>query len=145
MNPTATEPITRFKIYTLQGILPEGDTLILDSEQSVISRLRAGSILELQLLSPSEFYVTESLITNYPDYCPYAHVLHAMTGKSLKACTDRVNWGLEEGTVDVVMRPVRNLLGRTRSKLRPFGIEVKSLVGMGYMLVPLRGKRHKEK
>jgi hypothetical protein len=63
-----------------------------------------------------------------------------MTGKSIDQCREKVLWGIEEGTVDVVMRPVRNLLGRCRMKLRPFGIEVKSIVHMGYLLVPLKRK-----
>ena len=63
-----------------------------------------------------------------------------MTGKSIEQCREKVLWGLEEGAVDVVMRPVRNLLGRCRMKLRPFGIEIKSIVHMGYLLVPLKRK-----
>jgi hypothetical protein len=78
------------------------------------------------------------LIRMYPEYCPYEIVLSAMTGKSIEQCREKVLWGLEEGTVDVMMRPVRNLLVRCRMKLRPFGIEIKSIVHMGYLLVPLK-------
>ena len=128
----------QFKNFQLQPLLPETNHLILNYDQGILSQVTNEEILEQQLLSPSEMYVIDALLKNYPEYCPYEIVLSAMTGKSVDACREKVLWGLEEGTVDVVMRPVRNLLGRCRMKLRPFGIEVKSLVHMGYLLVPLR-------
>jgi hypothetical protein len=130
----------QFKNFQLQPLLAEPNHLILNYDQGILSLVTREEILEQQLLSPSEMYVIDALLKNYPEYCPYETVLSAMTGKSVDACREKVLWGLEEGTVDVVMRPVRNLLGRCRMKLRPFGIEVKSLVHMGYLLVPLRRK-----
>jgi len=127
-----------FKAFQLQPLLAENQRLILNSDQSILSLIMGEEILEQQLLSPGEMYVIEALLKNYPDYCPYEIVLSAMTGKSIDQCREKVLWGIEEGTVDVVMRPVRNLLGRCRMKLRPFGIEVKSIVHMGYLLVPLK-------
>jgi hypothetical protein len=64
----------------------------------------------------------------------------AMTGQSIERCQEKVLWGLEEGAVDVVMRPVRNLLSRCRMKLHPFGIEIKSLTTVGYVLIPVKGR-----
>ena len=130
----------QFKCFQLHPLLPETNQLILNYDQGILSLVTGEEILEQQLLSPSEMYVIDALLKNYPEYCPYEIVLSSMTGKSVDACREKVLWGLEEGTVDVVMRPVRNLLGRCRMKLRPFGIEVKSLVHMGYLLVPLKRK-----
>ncbi len=128
----------QFKAFQLHPLLPENNRLILNYDQSILSLIMGEEILEQQLLSPGEMYMVAELLKNYPDYCPYELVLSAMTGKSIEKCREQVNWGLEEGTVDVVMRPVRNLLGRCRMKLRPFGIEIKSIVHMGYLLVPLK-------
>lgn len=137
VNTSASmEPTTRFRRYRFDQLV-EG-TLYLDQESSSLVLLRDEQLVELQHLSPSEFFVVESLFDNYPDYCPYAHVLHAMTGKRLDKCVERVNWGIDNNAVDVVMRPVRNLLGRVREKLFPFDIQVKSLINMGYMLVPVK-------
>jgi len=130
----------QFKAFQLHPLLPEDHRLILNYDQSILSLIMGEEILEQQLLSPGEMYVIEALLKNYPDYCPYEIVLSAMTGKSIDQCREKVLWGIEEGTVDVVMRPVRNLLGRCRMKLRPFGSEVKSIVHMGYLLVPLKRK-----
>jgi|SRR5450755_2200908 len=125
----------RFTTYALSSILPDGDVLTLDSDQGILSQLHECNIIEQQLLSPSEMYVVEALLKNHPNYSPYEMVLSAMTGKSVEKCRERVNWGLDNTAVDVVMRPVRNLLGRVRMKLNPFGVQVKSIVNMGYMLV----------
>ncbi len=133
--------MSRFVRFDLKALLPEQSTLILDREQGVLSLLGGGAekeISEQQLLTPSEMPVIQALLSNYPDYCPYEVVLSAMTGKSLEKCRERVLWGLQEGEVDVVMRPVRNLLGRARLKLRPFGIDIRSMLQTGYMLTPLR-------
>ncbi len=129
----------RFKRFDLQKLLPEHSVLILDREQSVLTLLSSDAMIrEQQLLSVSEMAVIEPLLANYPDYCPYEVVLSAMTGKSLDKCRERVLWGLEEGEVNAVMRPVRNLLGRCRLKMRPFGIEIRSMIHTGYLLVSLR-------
>ncbi len=130
----------QIKDFPLNPLLPEKKRLILNYDQGILSLVGEEEILEQQLLSPSEMYVIEALLKNYPEYCPYEVVLSAMTGKSIEQCREKVLWGLEEGAVDVVMRPVRNLLGRCRMKLRPFGIEIKSIVHMGYLLVPLKRK-----
>ena len=130
--------MSRFKRFTLPKLLPTASILLLDTEQGVLSLLTEGTITEQQLVSPSEMYVIEALLSNHPDYCPYEAVLSAMTGKSLEQCRERVLWGLDEGAIDVVMRPVRNLLGRCRMKLRPFGIQVRSMIHTGYVLVPMK-------
>jgi hypothetical protein len=133
--------MSRFKRFEIGPLLAEHNALILDAQQGVLSLLSVDgkqTISEQQLLTPSEMPVIDALLGSYPDYCPYEVVLWAMTGKSLEKCRERVLWGLEEGEVDVVMRPVRNLLGRARLKLRPFGIDIRSMIQTGYMLTPLR-------
>jgi hypothetical protein len=42
---------------------------------------------------------------------------------------------LDEGDIDDIMRPVRNLLHRARIKLHRFGLDVRSIQETGYMLV----------
>lgn len=130
----------QIRTFSLCPLMPENSRLILNYDLGILSELAGEEILGQQLLSPSEMYVIEALLKNYPEYCPYEVVLSAMTGKGIEQCREKVLWGLEEGAVDVVMRPVRNLLGRCRMKLRPFGIEIKSMVHMGYLLVPLKRK-----
>ncbi len=127
----------RFRHYSLRS-LTGTHLLVINADQAVLSALAEGEIVEQQVLTSSEMYVIEELFKTYPEYCPNEVLLSAMTGKSIDQCQEKVLWGLEEGTADVVMRPVRNLLARCRMKLRPFGIEIKSLVNLGDVLVPLK-------
>lgn len=136
MNSTSGElERQRFTFYALDRILPEGDALILNNEQGVLTHLHECVIIEQQLLSPSEMYVVMVLLDNHPDYAPYEVVLSEITGKSVEKCRARIEAAEEEGAVDSVMRPVRNLLARVRLKLRPFGIQVRSMVHEGYILI----------
>jgi hypothetical protein len=136
MSNVAVEP-TRFKPYTLDRLL-EG-LLTLDSENGILTLQRDAVIVEQQLLSPSEMYVVEALLENYPDYCPYADILSSATGKSIARCHELIEAAEEDGSIDPVMRPVRNLLGRVRLKLLPFGIKIRSMVHMGYILITAQG------
>ncbi|SRR6266487_1187543 len=87
---------SRFTTYAIDRILPEGDVLILDSDQSVLSQLHNCTIVEQQALSPSEMYVTMVLLDNYPDYCPYEVVLSEITGKSVEKCRARIEAAEED-------------------------------------------------
>jgi hypothetical protein len=129
----------QFRAYEIGSLLP-GNRLILNHDQGILSLLMGEEILEQHVLTPNEMYVIEELLKTYPEYCPNEVLLSAMTGQSIEMCQEKVLWGLEEGAVDVVMRPVRNLLARCRMKLRPFGIEIKSLTNVGYVLIPLKGR-----
>lgn len=129
----------QFRAYELGSLLP-GNRLILNHDQGILSLLTGEEILEQQILTPNEMYVIEELFKTYPEYCPSEVLISAMTGQSIERCQEKVLWGLEEGAADVVMRPIRNLLSRCRMKLHPFGIEIKSLTTVGYVLIPVKGR-----
>jgi hypothetical protein len=122
------------------GSLLPGKRLILNHDQGILSLLVGEEITEQQILTPNEMYVIEELFKTYPEYCPSEVLISAMTGQSIEQCQEKVLWGLEEGAADVVMRPIRNLLSRCRMKLHPFGIQIKSLTTVGYVLIPVKGR-----
>src|SRR5438552_14665614 len=128
-------PMDRFKVYTHEKLFSEGAILILDMELGILTLLTDTTVTEQQILTPSEMYIVEALLDSYPDYCPHEVMLSAMTGKSLEKCRERVLWGLNNGAIDLVMHPVRNLLARCRMKLNPFDIHVKSMLNTGYIIV----------
>ncbi len=138
------DTVSRFQTFDLHPLLPDGVQLVLDHEQDVMVQLCGGEVIELQRFTQLELAVAIPFLENYPEYCPHEIVLSAMTGKSIERCRARISASLEGdiSALDAVMRPVRNLLGRTRMKLRPFEVNVKALPNMGYLLVPL-GKREK--
>ena len=56
----------QIKDFPLNPLLPEKDRLILNYDQGILSLVGEEEILEQQLLSPSEMYVIEVLLKNYP-------------------------------------------------------------------------------
>jgi hypothetical protein len=78
-------------------------------------------------------------LDSYPYYCPY-EVLFAsfyngdVTEMIVARCRQRLQNSLEIGTWDQEMRPVRNVLSRTRLKLRTFGVNITSILETGCIL-----------
>lgn len=132
--------MSHFQRFAMSTLLPEGGSLILNSEKGILSLLTGEELVEQQLLTDSEMYLIAELFAAYPDYCPYEVLLSALTNDSLEKCRKQVMWGLEEGMIDAMMRPVRNLLSRCRMKLQPFGIGITALHETGYTLTPLKRK-----
>ncbi|MBO0792593.1 MAG: hypothetical protein J2P36_16820, partial [Ktedonobacteraceae bacterium] len=76
----------------------------------------------------------------FPYYCPY-EVMYAsfyngkVSDKVVERCRRRLLEAQEEGIWDQEMRPVRGALSRARLKLRPFGIDISSILSTGYILM----------
>jgi hypothetical protein len=131
----------RFQHFALSPLLPDGYKLILDMESDILVLLFHGELVELQSFTPQEMAVLLPFLANYPDYCPQEEVLHHLTGKSRERCSLLIQQSLvETGNRDHPMRPVRNQLNRLRVKLVPFGIKIKAIQQMGYMLLPHSAK-----
>lgn len=140
-----------FDRYTLSegepAALPAGTALILNTSLGVMTLVRQedGEFLQQQLFSPSEMYLVEVLFKEYPDYCPYEVALSVMTGQSVEACRQRIYDAQEQtGSADYVLRPIRNVMGRTREKLHLFGVDVHAQINFGYTLGPYvkKERRH---
>lgn len=135
-----SETHERFSSYSLSGLLPENHALVLDHELRVLTQFQtvgqACTIVEQQQFTDQEWELLCALIETYPYYCPFAHLLAAKEGKSLSRCEQVVNRALNEGDINEVMRPTRNILSRVRLKLHCFGIDIRSMIETGYMLLP---------
>jgi hypothetical protein len=128
----------RFRPYALSGLLPEGHHLVLDTARGVLSQISDEcQFVEQQLLTVEELSVIAELLASYPYHAPDAMLLSVKTQEDLKLCQKKVNMAYEMGTWDAVLRPVRNLMSRCRLKLHPFGIDARSVVQTGYILMPL--------
>lgn len=130
----------RFSRYSLSGLLPENNAVVLDHELRILTQFQtvgqARTIVEQQQFAAQEWELLSALIENYPYHCPFAHLLAAKEGKSLSRCEQIVNRALNEGDINEMMKPVRNVLSRVRLKLHCFGIDMKSMLETGYMLLP---------
>ena len=117
--------------FPLQGFLPTDRTLALNTLIGTLSHLSCVDnqpvMLGEQQFTTSEISVLLPLLEAYPYYSPYEVLLASFnTGRTNEAAVARARKRLLEaqdaGIWDQEMRPVRNVLSRTRLKTRAFGI-----------------------
>jgi hypothetical protein len=146
VSPTQ-ETLEEVLHFSLQGLLPAGHTLALNTTLGTFSHLvvrqeRPYMVMEQQFTT-NEMCVLMPLLEAYPYYCPYEVLLAAfsygrVTEATVERCRQRLQEALEAGVWDQEMRPVRNVLSRTRFKTRAFGIEISSILETGYILLLLQ-------
>ncbi|GHO59457.1 hypothetical protein KSD_90560 [Ktedonobacter sp. SOSP1-85] len=139
--------------FSLQGLLPPGHTLALNTTLGTLSHLvceqdRPHMLMEQQFTT-SEICVLLPLLESYPYYCPYEVLLASfasgrVTETTIARCRERLQEAQEAGVWDQEMRPVRNVLSRTRIKTRSFGIEISSILETGYILMYMPNRRRAE-
>ena len=131
--------------FNLQGALPEGHTLVLNTLLGTLSYLYMAQgkwprMLVQQQFTNSELSLLRPLLEHYPHYCPH-EVMFAnfyngsVTEKTIARARERLQEALDYGTWDHEMRPVRNVLSRTRLKLKDFGMDILSILETGYMMM----------
>jgi hypothetical protein len=132
----------------LENLLPEDQTLALNTRLGTLALLATNpetlhpTLLTEQQFSSSEMSVLVPLLRSHPHYCPYEVLLASFNcGNTTDTSIERYRLRLQEaqfaGVWDYEMRPVRNILSRTRFKLRDFGIEISSILETGYILIYL--------
>jgi hypothetical protein len=130
--------------FSLQGLLPVGHSLALNTTIGTLSHLVCKQdrphMLTEQQFTTSEICVLMPLLESYPYYCPYEVLLASfntgrVTDATVERCRQRLQEAQEAGVWDQEMRPVRNVLSRTRIKTRAFGIEISSILETGYILM----------
>ena len=139
--------------FSLQGLLPSGHTLALNTSLGTLSHLvckdeRPYMLMEQQFTT-SEICVLLPLLEAYPYYCPYEVLLTSFNGgrvndSAVARSRERLLEAQEAGVWDQEMRPVRNVLSRTRLKTRAFGIEISSILETGYILMYMPHHKHPE-
>ncbi len=135
--------------FSMQGALPESHSLAINLSFGTCSYLscvdgRPLLIMQEQFTS-SEMSVLLPLLESFPYYCPY-EVMFArfyngrVTDRVITRARQHLQEAQEAGLWDQEMRPVRSALSRTRIKLRPFGIDVSSILATGYILMLTNGQ-----
>lgn len=131
--------------FTLQDALPAGHTLALNTRLGTLSYLSIDEseqprMLAQQQFTQSELSLLRPLLEHYPQYCPH-EVMFAnfyngtVTEQTIARARTRLQEAADYGTWDHEMRPVRNVLSRTRLKLKDFGMDILSILETGYMLL----------
>lgn len=129
--------------FSLSGALPDGYTLALNTTLGTLSCIASGDelprLVQQQQFTNSELTMLVPLLESFPHYCPY-EVLFAsfyngnVTDPMVARCRRQLQESLEDGTWELQMRPIRNVLSRTRLKLRPFGVNILSILETGCIL-----------
>ena len=129
--------VARFVAYDLSDLLPEGDRIVIDRELHILTQVHTpeGMIVEQQHLTDNEFYLLLEVFASFPYYCAFENLLSVQTGRPVDKCNVELIRARAEGEWDFLMRPVRNLLSRSRIKLRSFGLDVRSIMDTGYILM----------
>src|SRR5690348_7005546 len=126
--------------FTPGGLLPAGHTLVLNTALGTLSYLTKGvdrpRLVMQQQFTSSELSLLLPLLELFPDYCPYEVMFASfyngtITDETVELCRQRLYEALERGTWDQQLRPLRNVLSRTRMKLRSFGIDISSILETG--------------
>ena len=129
---------------SMPGALPAGQMLALNFALGTLSCIATSDhlpqLMVQQQFTTSELSVLLPLLESYPHYCPY-EVLYAsfyngtVTDLIVARCRQRLQRALELGTWEQELRPLRNVLSRTRINLRNFGFNVTSILETGCILM----------
>lgn len=126
--------------FSLQGLLPEGSELCVNTEIRSITQCYERKITshsQQALFSEREFPIALALLRSYPYHASHAELLQAYQGGTVEEQQELINYAFAHGDFDVVARAMRNQLSRVRVKLRQFGINAVSMIETGYMLLVL--------
>lgn len=141
---TTTQDAEIIRYFPLQGALPEGQTLVLNTELGTLSLLSNGDttprLLIQQQFTASELSLLLPLLEQFPHYCPYEVMFASfyngfITEETIERCRIQLQEAQDAGVWDQQMRPVRNVLSRIRFKLRGFGLDIVSILETGYILM----------
>jgi|GEM_PF-6844800 hypothetical protein len=90
----------------------------------------------------SELKLLRHILACYPAHCPY-DLLYASfyggkpTERNLTIARQRLQEAIACDVWDEEMQPIRNVLSRTLCKLKSFGLDICSVLEVGYLLVIL--------
>jgi hypothetical protein len=137
------EIATGISHISLQGLLPIGHTLVLNSESRTVSLLSDGpKLIDEQRLSSNEMCLFVPILESFPYYCPYEVLLshistRTVTSASIERCRQRLREAQDAGKLQEELRPVRRALSSLRNKLRRFDLGISNIRERGCSLTCL--------
>jgi hypothetical protein len=143
-NHMATE---NFRTFLLPLLLPEGHCLVLNTTPYrfgiyVLTELAAevkSGIVAQEVMSELEMLTILELLQSYPAYCPYEILLATISGKTSDEARAIVNRAIETRTMNGTLRPLRNIVLKSRGILRTFKLDIANVRQLGYQLVVWKG------
>jgi hypothetical protein len=130
--------------FSLEGVLEPQYYLAVNRTEKggfialLATRGERPSLEASVFLTLGELCIFLPLLESYPYYCSYAFLLASLYGpateEGIAQAKELLEDALDEGVWDSVMRPVRNVLSRTRLKTHTLGITILSIIETGYSL-----------
>ena len=123
--------------FSLPGLLGDKQTLVVHPAMRTVILFWNDAdggvrLLTQQVFSPNGMRVLVPLLQAYPDYCPYDVLLVSLFPLSLEEGRKHL-----QDAWEATIRPVRRAMSSILAPLRPFGLGVSSVRGLGYLLTPL--------
>jgi hypothetical protein len=135
---------------SLEGILPPGHILAVYPPLGILAHLSCDSegprLQRVQHFTATEMCLLLPLLQQHPAYCPYEVLLAHFTStrvteETITRAREQLYEAQDAGLRDNIMRPMRNVLSRTRFKLYDLGIGIVSMLELGYLLKPVENGR----
>lgn len=130
--------------FSLHDVLPAAYTVALNTTLGTLScmacRNEQPQLIKQQQFTRSELSLLLPLLQSFPYYCPYEELFASFYNSNLSPFTislarQQLQRALERGTWEQEMRPLRNVLSRTRLKLQQLGLNITSILETGCMLM----------
>ncbi len=123
----------------LRHLLPEGAMPIASPDKRAIALFWGSDASQnsIVLFTPGEWKVLLALAESYPHYSPYEVILSQLTSTPPEHCRQLLHDAEQKRTLRQELRPIRRTVWSLRSKLRPFALEVPSVLEAGYTLSSL--------
>ena len=130
--------------FSLQNVLAAEQTLALNTTLGTLSCMVCEDgqvrLVMQQQFTRSELSLLLPLLCSFPYYCPYEELYASfynshLSPLTISAARRHLQRASETDTWEQEMRPIRNVLSRTRLKLRMLGITITSILETGCMLM----------
>ncbi len=137
------EAVTRISHFSPEGLLPTGQTLVINLETRTISLLSDGPTLIVeQQLSAYEMHLLVPILDYFPHYCPYEVLLShlstkVVTAASIARCRQHLQEAQACGRWEQELRPVRRALSSLRNKLYRLDLGISNVRERGCGLISL--------
>jgi hypothetical protein len=146
MSAITTPTTTRFHRYSLD-LLPADTFLVLDQHRHIASIINEKTCMPVaqEALTKEEVRIFCELLGHYPYHCPYENLYACVFSVPLDDARDTLQDAFGTPDWQYLMHPIQNNTSRTRLKLRPLGIEIRSMIDTGYVLASVRVRFQREK
>jgi hypothetical protein len=132
--------LQQFRAFPLPGLLSAQHRLVVNTSSYVLStfiltELSQEGVVAQQVVTEHEMYALIALLEAYPDYCPYEVLLAAITDVTIDQARQVLQQAIIDKRLDHELKPLRKLISQCRAKLSQFHLDIRSVHGMGYVLV----------